>query len=60
MQEISWRASSPLCDELCRKATPLADERAALRPLAPARFDASGHRTSRVPVDGYLRHGGCF
>jgi hypothetical protein len=38
----------------------LAEERAALRPLPPARFDASGHRTSRVPVDGYLRHGGCF
>jgi transposase len=38
----------------------LAEERAALRPLPPARFDASGHRTSRVPVDGYLRLGGCF
>jgi Mu transposase, C-terminal domain len=31
-----------------------------LRPLPPARFDSSGHRTSRVPRDGYLRHGGCF
>jgi len=38
----------------------LAEERAALRPLPPARFDWSGHRTTRVPVDGYLRHGGCF
>jgi transposase len=38
----------------------LAEERAALRPLPPARFDWSGHRTSRVPIDGYLRHGGCF
>jgi transposase len=38
----------------------LAEERAVLRPLPPARFDPSGHRTSRVPVDGYLRHGGCF
>ncbi len=38
----------------------LAEERAALRPLAPARFDWSGHRTTRVPIDGYLRHGGCF
>jgi transposase len=38
----------------------LAEERAALRPLPPARFDWSGHRSTRVPVDGYLRHGGCF
>lgn len=38
----------------------LAEERASLRPLPPARFDWSGHRTSRVPLDGYLRHGGCF
>jgi transposase len=38
----------------------LAEERAALRPLPPARFDGSGHRTTRVPLDGYLRHGGCF
>ena len=38
----------------------LAEERAALRPLPPTRFDWSGHRTSRVPLDGYLRHGGCF
>jgi transposase len=39
---------------------PLAEERAVLRPLPPARFDWSGHRTTRVPLDGYLRHGGCF
>ncbi len=38
----------------------LIEERAALRPLPPARFDWSGHRTTRVPVDGYLRHGRCF
>jgi transposase len=38
----------------------LAEERQGLRPLPPARFDWSGHRTSRVPVDGYLRHDGCF
>jgi transposase len=38
----------------------LVEERAALPPLAPARFDWSGYRSTRVPVDGYLRHGGCF
>jgi two-component sensor histidine kinase len=38
----------------------LAEERGALRPLAPARFDWSGQRTVRVPLDGYLRHGRCF
>jgi len=38
----------------------LAGERRALRPLPPARFDWSGHRTTRVPVDGYLRHRRCF
>jgi transposase len=38
----------------------LGEERAALRPLPPTRFDWSGHRTSRVPLDAYLRHGGCF
>jgi len=37
-----------------------AEERQALRPLPPLRFDWSGHRTSRVPIDGYLRHGRCF
>jgi hypothetical protein len=41
-------------------AARLAEERAALRPLPPARFDPSGHRTTRVPLDGYLRHGRCF
>ena len=43
----------PVCERL-------AEERLALRPLPPARFDPSGHRTTRVPVDGYLRHGGSF
>ena len=38
----------------------LAEERRALRPLPPTRFDWSGHRTTRVPIDGYLRHGRCF
>jgi transposase len=38
----------------------LAEERAALRPLPPARFDPSGYRSVRVPIDGYLKHGRCF
>ena len=38
----------------------LAAERQALRPLPSVRFDSSGHRTTRVPLDGYLRLGGCF
>jgi transposase len=38
----------------------LAEERAALRPLPPLRLDSAGHRTTRVPLDGYLRHGCCF
>jgi transposase len=38
----------------------LTEERAALRPLSPLRFDWAGHRSTRVPLDGYLRHGGCF
>ena len=38
----------------------LAEERQALRPLPPARFDWSAQRSTRVPVDGYLRHGRCF
>ena len=38
----------------------LAEERPTLRPLAPARFDWSGYRSARVPLDGYLRHGRCF
>ena len=38
----------------------LAEERQALRPLPPLRFEWSGQRTTRVPIDGYLRHGGCF
>jgi transposase len=38
----------------------LAEERSALRPLPPARFDWSGHRSVRVPIDGYVKHGRCF
>jgi transposase len=38
----------------------LAEERAALRPLPPTRFDWSAHRFARVPLDGYLKHGRCF
>ncbi len=38
----------------------LAVERAALRALPPVGFDAAGRRSSRVPVDGYLKHGRCF
>jgi Mu transposase-like protein len=38
----------------------LAEERRGLRPLPPLRFDWSGHRSTRVPIDGYLRQGGCF
>jgi transposase len=38
----------------------LAEERQSLRPLPPARFDWSGQRTTRVPIDGYLRHSRCF
>jgi hypothetical protein len=34
----------------------LAVEREALRPLPPAAFDAAGRRSSRVPLDGYLKH----
>lgn len=43
-----------------RVAERLAEERSALRALPPARFDSSGHRMTRVPIDGYLRYGGCF
>jgi transposase len=38
----------------------LEEERRALRPLPPERFDWSAARMVRVPADGYLRHGGCF
>ncbi len=38
----------------------LAVERNALRALPPVDFDAAGRRSSRVPVDGYLKHGRCF
>jgi transposase len=38
----------------------LEHEREHLRALPPMRFDAAGRRTSRVPVDGYLKHAGSF
>ena len=38
----------------------LGEERRSLRPLPPTRFDWTGQRTTRVPIDGYLRHGRCF
>lgn len=38
----------------------LAVERDALRALPPLAFDAAGRRSSRVPIDGYLKHGRCF
>jgi transposase len=38
----------------------LAHEREHLRPLPPVPFDAAGWRSSRVPTDGYLKHGRCF
>ena len=63
-QYADWR------DRICNRRTHstgrfpvgerLAEEQDGLRPLAPARFDWSGHRSTRVPIDGYLRHGGCF
>ena len=61
---VDWR------DRICNRRTHasgrfpvaerLAEERAALRPLPPGRFEWSGQRTTRVPLDGYLRHGRCF
>ena len=38
----------------------LAVERQALRALPPVDFDAAGRRSSRVPLDGYLKLGRCF
>jgi transposase len=35
-------------------------EREALRALPPVTFDAAGRRSSRVPLDGYLKHGRGF
>lgn len=37
----------------------LAHEREQLRPLPPVAFDADGRRSSRVPIDGYLKFGRC-
>jgi transposase len=63
-QYVDWR------DRVCNRRTHasgrfpvaerLAEERRALRPLPPTRFDWAGQRTTRVPIDGYLRHGRCF
>lgn len=59
-QYADWR------DQVCNRRTHatgrfpvaerLAEERDALRALAPARFDWAGERSVRVPLDGYLRH----
>jgi transposase len=38
----------------------LAHERDMLRALPPVGFDAAGRRSSRVPIDGYLKHAGSF
>jgi transposase len=38
----------------------LAHEREQLRALPPIAFDAAGRRTSRVPLDGYLKLAGGF
>jgi transposase len=38
----------------------LAGERTALRPLPPGGFDPAGERTTRVPIDGYLKLAGAF
>ena len=38
----------------------LALEREALRALPPIAFDGAGRRSSRVPLDGYLKHAGSF
>src|SRR5919108_731212 len=35
-------------------------EREALRPLPPVDFDTAGRRSSRVPLDGYLKLAGGF
>jgi hypothetical protein len=38
----------------------LGHEREQLRALPPIAFDAAGRRSTRVPIDGYLKHGGSF
>jgi transposase len=63
-QYADWR------DEVCNRRrhasggfpveARLEEERRGLRPLPPERFDWSAGRSVRVPLDGYLRHGGCF
>jgi transposase len=38
----------------------LGHERDHLRALPPIAFDAAGRRSTRVPLDGYLKHAGSF
>jgi len=38
----------------------LAVERESVRSLPPIPFDSAGRRSSRVPLDGYLKHRGSF
>jgi hypothetical protein len=70
---LAWRARRQYADwrdEVCNRrrhasgrfqvGQRLEEERRALRPLPPERFDWSTARVVRVPADGYLRHGGCF
>jgi transposase len=63
-QYADWR------DRICNRrlhatgrfavAERLAEERQALRPLPPQGFDYAYRRSSRVPLDGYLRFSGSF
>jgi transposase len=59
-QYVDWRDS--VCNARIHAtgrfavAERLAEERAALRPLPPARFDYAYARACRVPLDGYLRY----
>ena len=46
-RHATGRTSSPSASRI---------EREALRPLPPVAFDAAGRRSSRVPLDGYLKH----
>jgi hypothetical protein len=63
-QYAGWR--DEVCNRRCHASgrflveQRLEEERRALRPLPPERFDWSAARVVRVPADGYLRHGGCF
>ena len=63
-QYADWR--DEVCNMRCHASgrflveQRLDEERGALRPLPPERFDWSAARVVRVPADGYLRHGGSF